>query len=72
MNLLNKISIPPQYKASNWLLIALVGCLYFFTLSACKVKEGCPTKDYTNAMEKNTKRGKSNLFDKSMRKKVKK
>jgi hypothetical protein len=40
-------------------------------LPACKVKEGCPTKGFTNTMEKTTKHGKSNLFDKKMRKKMK-
>ncbi len=45
--------------------------LFIVATSACKVKEGCPTKNYTNSMEKTTKHGKSNLFDKKMRKKMK-
>ncbi len=52
-----------------------ISILIFFlamtALPACKVKEGCPTKGFTNTMEKTTKHGKSNLFDKKMRKKMK-
>jgi hypothetical protein len=42
------------------------------SLTSCKVKEGCATKQYTNNMEKTKKRGKYNLFPKDMRKKMKK
>ena len=58
-------------SACHLLGIALFFC-FFTILPACKVKEGCPTKGFTNTMESTTKHGKSNLFDKKMRKKVKK
>lgn len=45
-------------------LILMVG------LPACKTKSGCPTTQYTNSMEKNTKGGNSQLFPKKMRKKM--
>jgi hypothetical protein len=48
--------------------------IFFITLPACKTKEGCAAsqKGYVNNMEKTSKGGKSNLFSKSMRKKMKK
>jgi hypothetical protein len=48
--------------------------IFLATLPACKTKEGCAAsqKSYVNSMEKSSKRGKSNLFSKSMRKKIKK
>lgn len=58
-------NIPPQYL------------LFFFvfsiTLPSCKTKEGCAAsqKSYVGNMDKK-KKGKSNLFPKDMRKKMKK
>lgn len=72
MNILNKISILPQYKSPQWTLVAIFCSTLILTLPSCKVKEGCPTKDYTNTMDKKPKRGKTNLFDKDMRKRMKK
>lgn len=54
---------PPQYFG---LLAAFI--LFF---SACRAGSGCPTKGMTNNMEKTTKHGKSQLFDKGMRRKMK-
>jgi hypothetical protein len=77
MNLLKKFNniitaiSTPQYLLSKWALSAAFCGIVALTLPSCKVKEGCPTKDYTNTMEKSNKRGKSNLFDKNMRKKMK-
>jgi hypothetical protein len=77
MNLLKKWGniiptiIPPQYNAPKWFFIALFCGTLTLIMPSCKVKEGCPTKSFTNSMEKNNKRGKSNLFDKNMRKKMK-
>lgn len=61
-------NMTPQYR----LLGIFIFFLSFTVLPSCKVKEGCPTKSFTNNMENTSKRGKSNLFDKKMRKKVKK
>jgi hypothetical protein len=52
------------------LVFLLVFAIFTLSLPACRVKEGCPTKDYTNKMEKRTKRGKSELFPKTMRKRM--
>ncbi len=53
------------------LLFGLIIALFTVSLPACKTKSGCPTGDFTNRMDsKKTKRGKSNLFDKSMRKRM--
>jgi hypothetical protein len=53
------------------LLFCLVVALCTISLPACKVKEGCNTSNYTARMDKKKqKRGKTNLFDKSMRKKM--
>lgn len=53
------------------LLILLAFSILTFSLPSCKVKEGCPTGNYTSRMDKKRpKHGKSNLFDKSMRKKM--
>jgi hypothetical protein len=53
------------------LLFLLIAAVFTMSLPACAVKSGCPTKDYTNRMDtKKTKRGKSNLFDKSTRKRM--
>ena len=57
---------------TNRMLSIAIFFFLFTSLPACKVKEGCPTKGFTNNMENSTKHGKSNLFDKKMRKKVKK
>jgi hypothetical protein len=61
-----------QFKTSKWIFAVTLLTALSFTMPSCKVKEGCPVKDYTNNMEKTSKRGKSNLFDKSTRKKMKK
>ena len=53
------------------LLIALAFSILTFSLPACRVKEGCPTGSFTSRMDKKKpKHGKSNLFDKSMRKRM--
>ncbi len=59
-------NLPPQYL--------LMGIIFFITLPACRTKEGCAAsqKSYVNNMEKKSNGGKSNLFSKSMRKKMKK
>lgn len=58
---------------SSFRLLGIATFFFLFTiLPSCKVKSGCPTKGFTNTMESTTKHGKSNLFDKKMRKKVKK
>lgn len=48
--------------------------LFVFVIAltpACRSKkEGCPTKDFTTSMD-TKKKGKSNLFSKKMRKKMK-
>jgi hypothetical protein len=59
-------SPPPQYL--------LVFFLSFTSLTACRVKEGCTDdqkKAFTNNMESTKKRGKTTLFSKTMRKKMK-
>ncbi len=56
----------------NFIQCALVWGLLTMALPACKTKSGCPTSGFTNSMEKNTKGGKSQLFPKTMRKKMKK
>ncbi len=77
MNLLKKLGniipaiVPPQYNAPKWAIIAIFCGTFTLIMPSCKVKEGCPVKDYTNTMEKSNKRGKSNLFDKNTRKKMK-
>ncbi len=68
MNLSVLKNISPQLRTLGIAIFFLL----FTSLPACKVKEGCPTKGFTNNMENSTKHGKSNLFDKKMRKKVKK
>jgi hypothetical protein len=53
------------------LLFVLIIAVFTMALPACKVKEGCDTSNYTARMDKKKqKRGKTNLFDKSMRKKM--
>jgi hypothetical protein len=53
------------------LLFLLVFAVLSASLPACKVKEGCNTNNYTSRMDKkNQKRGKTNLFDKGMRKRM--
>ncbi len=53
------------------LLILLIVSIVTMSLPACKVKEGCDTSGYKSRMDgKKTKRGKSNLFDKSTRKRM--
>jgi hypothetical protein len=73
MNLFQKTLniVPPQYRASKWAFMALFCSILTISLPSCKVKEGCPTKSFTNTMDKNSKHGKSNLFDKKMRKQMK-
>lgn len=66
-----KLSYFNLKKYSFLLLIALLS-LNMLSVTSCKVKEGCPTKSFTNNMEKTTKHGKYNLFPKDMRKKMKK
>ncbi len=68
MSILKNIFTPFRLSCGTSLLVFF---LALTALSACKVKEGCPTKGFTNTMEKTTKHGKSNLFDKKMRKKMK-
>ena len=68
---MNIFVLKNTFPQSRMLGIAIF-FLLFTSLPACKVKEGCPTKGFTNNMENSTKHGKSNLFDKKMRKKVKK
>ena len=63
-------NIPRSFRMPSGAYL-LAFFLAFTALPACKVKEGCPTKGFTNTMEKTTKHGKSNLFDKKMRKKMK-
>lgn len=65
------IAFPKRFIPSLSHVIGGFLMLFIIATSACKVKEGCPTKNYTNSMEKTTKHGKSNLFDKKMRKKMK-
>ena len=48
--------------------------MVFTLLPACKTKEGCTAdqkKAFTNNMESSKKKGKSNLFSKTMRKRMK-
>jgi hypothetical protein len=53
------------------LLFVLIVAIFTMTLPACKVKSGCDSSKYTARMDKkNQKRGKSNLFDKSTRKRM--
>jgi hypothetical protein len=53
------------------LLFLLAFVVFSMSLPACKVKEGCDSTRYTSRMDsKKTKRGKSNLFDKSTRKRM--
>jgi hypothetical protein len=67
MNWIKRIkNTPPQY-----LLLFFV---FFTTLPACKTKEGCTAdqkKAFTNNMESTKKRGKTTLFSKTMRKRMK-
>jgi hypothetical protein len=56
----------------NFTQCVLVSGLMTMALPACKTKSGCPTSDFTNSMEKNTKGGNTQLFPKKMRKKMKK
>ncbi len=64
----------------NVLIIALFAVFGLFvstTMSSCKTKEGCGLEEkYAPAVNKDgsmsTKRGKSNLFSKKQRKKMKK
>lgn len=65
------ISVLKNTSAFRLLGIALF-FVFFTILPSCKVKSGCPTSGFTNNMDNSTKHGKSNLFDKKMRKKVKK
>jgi hypothetical protein len=59
-------------KIMNFTLCALIFSITTMALPACKTKSGCPTTQFTNSMEKNTKGGNSQLFPKKMRKKMKK
>lgn len=53
------------------LLILLALSILTMSLPACRVKEGCDTSGYRSRMDsKRTKRGKSNLFDKSTRRRM--
>jgi hypothetical protein len=55
-------------------LYVLVFFLFFTSLASCKVKEGCAAdqkKAFTNNMESTKKHGKTNLFSKTMRKRMK-
>jgi hypothetical protein len=53
------------------LLFVLIVAIFTMALPACKVKSGCDSSKYTARMDKkNQKRGKSNLFDKSTRKRM--
>ncbi|MDZ7881345.1 MAG: hypothetical protein U5L45_27020 [Saprospiraceae bacterium] len=53
------------------LLLGFIIALLSMSLPACKTKEGCDSSKYTARMDKKKqKRGKSNLFDKSMRKRM--
>lgn len=53
------------------LLILLIVSVFTMSLPACKTKEGCDTSSYRARMDgKKTKRGKSNLFDKSTRRRM--
>ncbi|MFM2269669.1 MAG: hypothetical protein RL757_3110 [Bacteroidota bacterium] len=66
-----KITTPPVSA-----LVLMLFCLSFtFLGESCRVKSGCPTKDYHAKVNRNgelsSKHGKTNLFPKSMRKKMK-
>jgi hypothetical protein len=53
------------------LFMVLIFSIIALSLPACKVKEGCDTSGYRTRMDKKkVKHGKSNLFDKSMRKRM--
>ncbi len=53
------------------LLILLIVSIITMSLPACKTKEGCDTSGYRSRMDgKRTKHGKSNLFDKSTRRRM--
>ncbi len=53
------------------LLFVLIFAVFTMSLPACKTKSGCNTSGYTSRMDsKKNKRGKTNLFDKSMRKRM--
>lgn len=63
----------------NLLFIALIvafGLIVTTSISSCKTKEGCGLEEKYRAVDKDgnksTKRGKSNLFSKKQRKKMKK
>ncbi len=59
------IGVPAQYLLAFFLFAAVL-------LPSCRVKEGCAAnqKGYTNSMS-TKKRGKTSLFSKSMKKKMK-
>ena len=57
-------------KKTPWLMLLALSILTM-SLPACKTKEGCDTSSYRTRMDgKKTKRGKSNLFDKSTRRRM--
>jgi hypothetical protein len=57
-------------KKTPWLILLALS-IFTMYLPACRVKEGCDTSGYKSRMDgKKTKRGKSNLFDKSTRRRM--
>ena len=65
-----KIKKIERNEKTPWLMLLALSILTM-SLPACKTKEGCDTSSYRTRMDgKKTKRGKSNLFDKSTRRRM--